>query len=86
MIGLGRALGLASTAEGVETSGQLGILRAEGCDEVQGFYIGRPVAWDEIERTLRAAARASRPRRQRRPPEPWATRGSGPPPRQNAAR
>ena len=56
VIGLGRALGLGVTAEGVETSGQLRILRAEGCDEVQGFYIGRPVAWDEIERALLAAA------------------------------
>ena len=52
VVGLGRALGLSVTAEGVETDGQLRLLRAEGCDEVQGFYIGRPVSWAEIERAL----------------------------------
>ena len=52
MIGLGRGLGLAVTAEGVETEAQLRILRAEGCDEVQGFLVGRPAAWDQIELAL----------------------------------
>jgi len=59
VVGLGKALGLGVTAEGVETSGQLRILRAEGCDEVQGFYIGRPVSWEAIERTLRVAGEAA---------------------------
>jgi predicted signal transduction protein with EAL and GGDEF domain len=35
-------LGMATTAEGVETSEQLAILRAEGCTDIQGYYIGRP--------------------------------------------
>jgi EAL domain-containing protein (putative c-di-GMP-specific phosphodiesterase class I) len=35
-------LGMATTAEGVETSQQLAILRAEGCTDIQGYYIGRP--------------------------------------------
>ncbi|MFO1072172.1 MAG: EAL domain-containing protein [Geminicoccaceae bacterium] len=52
VLSLGRALGLAVTAEGVETEGQLRILRAEGCDEVQGYLIGRPAGWDQLERTL----------------------------------
>ena len=29
-------------AEGVETQAQLTILRHEGCDEMQGYLIGRP--------------------------------------------
>jgi diguanylate cyclase (GGDEF)-like protein/PAS domain S-box-containing protein len=58
MVDLARALGLSVTAEGVETDGQLRLLRADGCDEVQGFYIGRPVSWGGIERALgRPAAR-----------------------------
>ena len=43
MIGLGASLGMTTTAEGVETDAQLAILRAEGCDEVQGYLFSRPV-------------------------------------------
>ena len=34
---LGRGLGMAVCAEGVETPAQLAFLRAEGCDMVQGY-------------------------------------------------
>ena len=34
---------MATTAEGVETSAQLGQLRREGCTEVQGFLFSRPM-------------------------------------------
>jgi diguanylate cyclase len=37
-----RTLGLSVTAEGVETVEQLEELRAVGCDEAQGFHLGRP--------------------------------------------
>jgi predicted signal transduction protein with EAL and GGDEF domain len=40
--GLGTALGIATTAEGVETSQQLERLRSEGCTEVQGYFFSRP--------------------------------------------
>jgi diguanylate cyclase (GGDEF)-like protein len=39
---LGRALGITVCAEGVETQAQLSLLRAAGCEEVQGYLIGRP--------------------------------------------
>lgn len=39
---LGDSLGLIITAEGVETEQQLQRLRELGCDEVQGYLIGRP--------------------------------------------
>jgi len=42
-IGLGRSLGMSIVAEGVETAAQLNQLRDWGCDQVQGYYIGRPV-------------------------------------------
>jgi diguanylate cyclase (GGDEF)-like protein/PAS domain S-box-containing protein len=44
--GLGRSLGIATTAEGVETAEQLERLRLEGCTEVQGFLFSaaRPAA------------------------------------------
>ena len=41
--GLGISLGLATTAEGVETEEQLERVRAEGCTEVQGYYFSKPV-------------------------------------------
>ena len=41
--GLGSNLGIAITAEGVETVAQLDQLRADGCDQVQGFLFSRPV-------------------------------------------
>jgi len=43
IIGLGRSLRMETTVEGVETADQLAHLRAEGCDQVQGFLIGRPL-------------------------------------------
>jgi EAL domain-containing protein (putative c-di-GMP-specific phosphodiesterase class I) len=42
VIGLGRGLKLPVAAEGVETADQLAFLADETCDEVQGFFIGRP--------------------------------------------
>jgi diguanylate cyclase (GGDEF)-like protein/PAS domain S-box-containing protein len=42
VIGLARSLGMATTAEGVETNEQLRLLRAAGCTLVQGYLFGRP--------------------------------------------
>jgi c-di-GMP-related signal transduction protein len=39
---LARGLDLRVLAEGVETNDQLAFLAAERCDEVQGYFIGRP--------------------------------------------
>jgi diguanylate cyclase (GGDEF)-like protein len=41
--GLGDSFGIPTTAEGVETAEQLERLRAQGCTEVQGFLISRPI-------------------------------------------
>jgi diguanylate cyclase (GGDEF)-like protein/PAS domain S-box-containing protein len=42
VIGLGQGLGMPVIAEGVETQEQFDTLRAEGCNQVQGFLISRP--------------------------------------------
>lgn len=44
IIGLGRALNLQVTAEGVETAGQFAWLRKAGCEELQGFHFARPMS------------------------------------------
>jgi EAL domain-containing protein (putative c-di-GMP-specific phosphodiesterase class I) len=43
IIGLGHSLGMQTTVEGVETPAQLAHVRSEGCDQVQGYLIGRPL-------------------------------------------
>lgn len=43
IIDLGHALGLEVLAEGVEDMAQLEILRELGCDEAQGYFLGRPM-------------------------------------------
>lgn len=46
IVSLGHSLELDVIAEGVETAAQVAHLRSEGCDEVQGFYFGRPMRSD----------------------------------------
>jgi diguanylate cyclase (GGDEF)-like protein/PAS domain S-box-containing protein len=53
IIGLARSLGCQTIAEGVETEQQLAFLREQGCDQVQGYWISRPLAGPDFERWLR---------------------------------
>jgi EAL domain-containing protein (putative c-di-GMP-specific phosphodiesterase class I) len=48
VVSLGRALGMRTTAEGVETHRQLHRLHEEGCVEAQGFLFGKPMAGPEV--------------------------------------
>jgi EAL domain-containing protein (putative c-di-GMP-specific phosphodiesterase class I) len=61
IVHLGHNLGLAVTAEGVESEGQRSMLREIGCNEIQGFLISRPVDPLAFERWLSdfSAAEAS---------------------------
>jgi diguanylate cyclase (GGDEF)-like protein/PAS domain S-box-containing protein len=43
VIDLGHGLEMSIVAEGVETQEQLGFLAKEGCDAVQGYFIGKPL-------------------------------------------
>nr|HML30659.1 EAL domain-containing protein [Hyphomicrobium sp.] len=45
---IGSALGMATTAEGVETEAELAQLRHEGCTEVQGYLFSEPLPAKEI--------------------------------------
>jgi diguanylate cyclase (GGDEF)-like protein len=45
---LADALGMETTAEGVENAGQLDILREQGCSHIQGFYFSKPLPEAEI--------------------------------------
>jgi diguanylate cyclase (GGDEF)-like protein/PAS domain S-box-containing protein len=50
--GLGKSLGISTTAEGVETKEQLALLRSEGCTEVQGYLFNPPRPASEVEAML----------------------------------
>jgi diguanylate cyclase (GGDEF)-like protein/PAS domain S-box-containing protein len=43
VVGLAHAMDMVAVAEGVETDAQLSALRALGCDQAQGFLLGRPM-------------------------------------------
>src|ERR1700744_1685959 len=43
VIGLGHGLEMSIVAEGVETEEQLSFLAEQGCDAVQGYFIGKPL-------------------------------------------
>jgi diguanylate cyclase (GGDEF)-like protein/PAS domain S-box-containing protein len=48
IIAMAQALGLRSIAEGVETQAQLEFLRAEGCDEIQGYHLAKPLPAQQL--------------------------------------
>jgi diguanylate cyclase (GGDEF)-like protein/PAS domain S-box-containing protein len=57
IIAMAHSLNLGVIAEGIETEEQLGHLRSQGCDEMQGFYFSRPVPPAEFEQMLRKGRR-----------------------------
>jgi diguanylate cyclase (GGDEF)-like protein/PAS domain S-box-containing protein len=57
IIGLAKSLGFKTIAEGVETSDQFAFLRARQCDEIQGYYLSKPLPAEDIEKLLRAPDR-----------------------------
>ena len=48
IIAMAHSLNMTVIAEGVETQAQLDFLREHGCDEVQGFLLGRPMPAEEV--------------------------------------
>ncbi|RZJ59903.1 MAG: bifunctional diguanylate cyclase/phosphodiesterase [Acidovorax sp.] len=53
IIRMAQALGMRTTAEGVETEGQLAFLLEQGCDEAQGYHFSMPLAAPELEVFMR---------------------------------
>ena len=49
VIGLGHGLEMSIVAEGVETQEQLSFLAEQGCDAVQGYFIGKPLPIDQYD-------------------------------------
>jgi EAL domain-containing protein (putative c-di-GMP-specific phosphodiesterase class I) len=53
IISMARSLHLKVIAEGVETEAQMSFLRAQQCDEIQGYYFSKPLAADKVAGKLR---------------------------------
>ncbi|SMP57813.1 EAL domain-containing protein [Noviherbaspirillum suwonense] len=66
IIGLGHTLGLQVVAEGVERLEDVDLLRAAGCDELQGFYYSRALPAAEAQAWMAAHAAAGSGGRLRR--------------------
>lgn len=73
ILAMGHSLGMIATAEGVESAEQFDYLQVEGCDEAQGFLLGRPMPFEyalalcsvpdgQIESVVRPLAAAHLPR------------------------
>lgn len=58
IIGMGHGLKLKVIAEGVETQAQADFLKLKGCDEVQGYFYGKPMEGNDL--ALLMAESASR--------------------------
>ena len=52
ILDIAKYLRVKAVAEGVETPGQLSLLREAGCDIVQGFFFSRPVPPEEFEKLI----------------------------------
>ncbi len=59
---LAEALGMETTAEGVETIDQLDILREQGCNQIQGYYFSKPLPAGEVGAMLGLDQRGALPR------------------------
>ncbi len=53
IVAMGQSLGIRVIAEGVETAEHLAFLKEMGCDELQGYYLGRPARADSFETHLK---------------------------------
>lgn len=50
VVAMAKSLDMTTTAEGVESAEEAELIRNLGCDKIQGFYFGRPMASEDAQR------------------------------------
>jgi len=60
IVNLGHSLGIDVIAEGVDSADQVEMLRAEGCEEAQGFLFAKPLPVEEFLALVQADAAVAR--------------------------
>ena len=60
IIDIAKYLNLSVVAEGVESEGQLKLLKDAGCDIIQGFYFSRPVPAEQIDEFIKKEIKIER--------------------------
>jgi EAL domain-containing protein (putative c-di-GMP-specific phosphodiesterase class I) len=53
IVALSNSLGMTTLAEGVETEHQLNFLNSVGCDQIQGYLLGKPLVLGEFQNVVR---------------------------------
>ena len=62
VVAMSDSLGMSTTAEGVENMEEAALIRSLGCTKIQGYYFGRPMDADMIDRTIAKGPREIRER------------------------
>ncbi len=57
VVAMADSMGMATTAEGVETERELGIIQQLGCQKIQGYYFGRPMLFEDASELFRQVGR-----------------------------
>jgi EAL domain-containing protein (putative c-di-GMP-specific phosphodiesterase class I) len=60
-IALAQSLGLEVVAEGVESQEQMAALKDQGCDIVQGYFLGSPMTREDTVKFLQILGSKSKP-------------------------
>lgn len=58
---LGASLGMATIAEGVETEAQASMVQSDGCTDIQGYLISRPISGSQVTEMMRTFNNESKP-------------------------
>ena len=61
---LGASLGMTTTAEGVETMAQASRVHADGCTDMQGYLVSRPVPAGDVRALIKRLASEPQPQMQ----------------------